>query len=259
MFRVTDPVVTAREGMHACACTYEKAVSPTPTRTPAHEKNDRAALLSGVSALCVDRGRATATLRGATAGGRAVQQPERERGTGAAAARRRHRAASGGSCPETCRMRAHGGKAVLGAAEVAGVAADGGRAAGPCKGELMPQGQWHRARAARRCCSPDGQNERRCARAAASARRTYSEGTGPGSSPGSSVSRRDGAGSKARDWAVLEHRKRAVADARLALRRRQHLASFESRESATVARRLVSTTMGLATYMDLEVDARPVP
>ena len=90
------------------------------------------------------------------------------------------------------------------------------------------------------------------------ARQTYSEDTRPGSWPGSQVWRVGLAGLKAGDCTVLASRKRGVADESRTLRRPEQVAMFESREAATVAGRLLTTLMGIATKIGRQVDPWPV-
>ena len=90
------------------------------------------------------------------------------------------------------------------------------------------------------------------------ARRTYREDTRPGASPETRVWRVGLAGLKARDCTVLAPRKRGVADESRTLRRPEQVAMFESREAATVARRLLTTLMGIASEIDRQVDPWPV-
>ena len=86
----------------------------------------------------------------------------------------------------------------------------------------------------------------------------YSEDTGPGAYPGTRVWVMGPAGLKARDCTVLASRKRPVADESRTLRRPEQVWMFESREAATVARRLLTTLMGIATKIDRQVDPWPV-
>ena len=76
--------------------------------------------------------------------------------------------------------------------------------------------------------------------------------------PGTWILRVGLAGLKARDCTVLAPRKRGVADESRTLRRPEQVALFESRESATVARRLLTTLTGIASEIDRQVDPWPV-
>ena len=59
------------------------------------------------------------------------------------------------------------------------------------------------------------------------------------------------------EWAIFEPKKRQGRDERRSLSGPQQLSRFESRESATVAGRAVSTTTRWAALLGREADARP--
>ena len=85
-------------------------------------------------------------------------------------------------------------------------------------------------------------NERRCVQRVASASRSDSQATGTAESPGMMIALMVCSGPRPNECAVFEQKKRQGRDERRSLSGPQQLSRFESRESATVAGRAVSTT-----------------
>ena len=100
-------------------------------------------------------------------------------------------------------------------------------------------------------------NERRCVQRVASASRNDSQATGTGSWQGMMTALMVCSGSRPNECAVFEQKKRQGRDERRSLSGPQQLSRFESRESATVAGRAVSTTTRWAALLGREADARP--
>ena len=100
-------------------------------------------------------------------------------------------------------------------------------------------------------------NERRCVQRVASASRSDSQATGTAESPGVMIALMVCSGPRPNECAVFEQKKRQGRDERRSLSGPQQLSRFESRESATVAGRAVSTTTRWAALLGREADARP--
>ena len=105
--------------------------------------------------------------------------------------------------------------------------------------------------------SPATGNERRCVQRVASASRSDSQATGTAESPGMMIALMVCSGPRPNECAVFEQKKRQGRDERRSLSGPQQLSRFESRESATVAGRAVSTTTRWAALLGREADARP--
>ena len=100
-------------------------------------------------------------------------------------------------------------------------------------------------------------NERRCVQRVASASRSDSQATGTGSWQSVMIALMVCSGPRPNECAVFEQKKRQGRDERRSLSGPQQLSRFESRESATVAGRAVSTTTRWAALPGREADARP--
>ena len=105
--------------------------------------------------------------------------------------------------------------------------------------------------------SPATGNERRCVQRVASASRNDSQATGAGSWQCMRIALMVCSGPRPNECAVFEQKKRQGRDERRSLSGPQQLSRFESRESATVAGRAVSTTTRWAALLGHGADARP--
>ena len=105
--------------------------------------------------------------------------------------------------------------------------------------------------------SPATGNEHRCVQRVASASRNDSQATATGSWQGMMIALMVCSGPRPNECAVFEQKKRQGRDERRSLSGPQQLSRFESRESATVAGRAVSTTTRWAALLGREADARP--
>ena len=101
-------------------------------------------------------------------------------------------------------------------------------------------------------------NERRCVQRVASASRNDSQATGTAECPGMMIVLMVCSGHRPNECAVFEQKKRQGRDERRSLSGPQQLSRFESRESATVARRAVTGTTRWAALLAREADPEAV-